>query len=42
MPGVVQIAETALIGPTIDDLVILVECSLAGEWEARVVYLPLR
>jgi hypothetical protein len=29
------------IGSAIDDLLLLVECSLDGEWEGQVRFLPL-
>lgn len=32
----------APIGPVIDDLLLLIECRLEGEWEGRVVYIPIR
>lgn len=41
MPGVFAIVWSAPLGRTIEDLLLLVEASLPGEWEGRVVYLPL-
>ncbi len=41
MPGVVVIPSHSVIGATIDDLVLLATCSLPGEWEGQVIYLPL-
>ena len=41
MPGVFEVGRTAPIGRAIEDLLLLVECSLAGEWEGQVRYLPL-
>lgn len=41
MPGVFAVHQTAAIGPTIDDLVLLVEASDDDEWEGQVRYLPL-
>jgi predicted nuclease of predicted toxin-antitoxin system len=41
MPGVVVVRESLPIGRAIDDLLIFVECSLEGEWEGQVRYLPL-
>lgn len=41
MPGVWEVKSSAPIGPTIDDIVLLVHCSLEGEWEGQVLYLPL-
>lgn len=42
MPGVVAVADALPIGPVIDDLLILSEASLVGEWENQVIYLPIR
>ena len=42
MPGVIEIKKTAPAGPVIEDLLLLAECSLEGEWENRVEYLPLK
>ena len=42
MAGVFIVPEQLAIGRAIDDLLILIECSLDGEWENQVRYLPLR
>ena len=42
MAGVFIVPESLAIGRAIDDLLILLECSLDGEWEGQVRYLPLR
>lgn len=42
MPGVFEASRTAAIGPVIQDIVLLIECSLVGEWEGRIIYLPLK
>src|SRR5262245_14312933 len=41
MPGVFAAPKTLAIGQVIDDLVLLVTCSLEAEWQDRVVYLPI-
>ena len=41
MPGVFEASLSIPIGRAIEDLLLLVECSLPGEWEGQVVYLPL-
>jgi len=41
MPGVFEVPNTLGIGRAIDDLLLLIECSLEGEWEGHVRYLPL-
>ena len=42
MPGVFAIGQTLPVGPVIEDLLLLAECSREGEWEGQVLYLPLR
>lgn len=41
MPRVFEISATMAVGRAIDDLLLLVECSVDGEWEGQVRYLPL-
>ena len=42
MPGVFEIAQDLFIGVAIEEILILVECSVEGEWEGQVCFLPLR
>jgi hypothetical protein len=42
MPGVFEVGRHVPIGVAIEEIVILAECSLEGEWEGQVRYLPLR
>lgn len=42
MPGVFEISRALPIGRAIEEILLLVECSLEGEWEGQVRYLPLR
>ena len=42
MPGVFEVSRTIPIGPVIEDIVLLLECSLAGEWAGQIIYLPLK
>ena len=42
MPGVVEINPDLPIGQAIEGLILIAECSLDGEWEGQVLYLPLR
>lgn len=42
MPGVCEVARSVPIGTAIEDLLLIAECSLEGEWEDPVRYLPLR
>jgi predicted nuclease of predicted toxin-antitoxin system len=40
MPGVVEISDNAPIGRVIEDLLLLIDCSQADDWEAQIQYLP--
>ncbi len=42
MPGVFEVGRHVPIGTAIDEIILLAECSLEGEWEGQVRYLPLR
>ena len=42
MPGVFEVSRSVSIGVAIEDILLLAECSLEGEWEGQVRYLPLR
>ena len=41
MSGVFEVRSVAPVGQAIDDLILLAECSLEGEWEGQVRFLPL-
>ena len=41
MPGLFEVRSAAAIGQSIDDFLLLADCSLEGEWEGQVRYLPL-
>ncbi|RMD93461.1 MAG: hypothetical protein D6813_04085 [Calditrichaeota bacterium] len=41
MPGVFEVSRKVPIGRAIEDILILAECSLEGEWNGQVRYLPL-
>ena len=42
MPGVFIVSQEISIGQAIEEILLLVECGLEGEWERRVIFLPLR
>ena len=42
MPGVFEVGRYVPIGVAINEIVLLAEGSLHGEWEGQVRYLPLR
>ena len=41
MPGVFEVPQSLSLGAAIEDLLLLGECSLDGEWANQVRYLPL-
>lgn len=41
MPGVFEVGTNVRVAQAIDDLLLLAECSLEGEWKGQVRYLPL-
>jgi hypothetical protein len=42
MPGVFEVNREVSIAQAIEDILLLEECSIEGEWEGQVRYLPLR
>ncbi len=42
MPGVIEVSPALPVGQVIEDILLLAELSLEGEWEGRIIYLPLR
>lgn len=42
MPGVFEVSRHVPIGVAIEDILLIAECSLEGEWEGQIRYLPLR
>jgi hypothetical protein len=42
MPGVFEVRRSLPVSQAIEELLLLAECSQEGEWEGRVLYLPLR
>lgn len=41
MPGIIEVIHSVPVGRVIEDLLLIAECSLEGEWEGRVLYVPL-
>ena len=41
MPGVFEARSVAPIGQAIEDLILLAECSIEGEWEGQARFPPL-
>ena len=42
MPGVFEIGVRVPLAVAIEDVLLVAECSVGGEWEGQVHYLPLR
>lgn len=42
MPGVIEVGAKVAAGQAIEDILLIAECSLEGEWSGQVHYLPLR
>lgn len=42
MPGLFVVGFDVPVGAAIEDILLLAEYSLEGEWEGQVIYLPLR
>jgi hypothetical protein len=42
MPGVFEVSQYLPIGQAIEEILLLAECSLDGEWEGQIRFLPLR
>lgn len=42
MPGIFEVDRNVPTGVVIEDIMLIAECSLEGEWEGQVRYLPLR
>jgi len=42
MPGVFEVSRRVSVGLAIEELLLIAECSLQGEWEGQVRFLPLR
>jgi len=41
MPGVFAVSQQTPIAQAIQDILLLAECSLEGEWEGQIQFLPL-
>ncbi len=42
MPGIFEVSRKVSLATAIEEIVLLAECSVLGEWEGQVRYLPLR
>jgi len=41
MPGIFEVSRAVPLGRAIEDILLLAHCSLSGEWEGQIRYLPL-
>jgi hypothetical protein len=41
MPGLFALPQSVPIGTAIEEVVLIAECSIEGEWEGQILYLPL-
>jgi hypothetical protein len=42
MPGLFEVRQELPIGVAIEEILLLAECSVEGEWEGQIRFLPLR
>jgi hypothetical protein len=42
MPGLFEVSRRVSIGLAIEEIILIAECSLEGEWEGQVRFLPLQ
>ncbi|MCY7324200.1 MAG: hypothetical protein LH660_20960, partial [Phormidesmis sp. CAN_BIN36] len=42
MPGLFEVSRRVSVGLAIEEILLLAECSLEGEWDGQVRFLPLR
>jgi hypothetical protein len=42
MPGLFEVSRRVSVGVAIEEIILIAECSLEGEWEGQVRFLPLR
>ncbi|MBC6479631.1 MAG: DUF5615 family PIN-like protein [Hormoscilla sp. GUM202] len=42
MPGVFEVSRRVPIGLAIEEILLIAECSLEGEWEGQVRFIPLK
>jgi hypothetical protein len=40
MPGVIEVTSDASIGRVIEDILLILNCSMEGELEGQIQYLP--
>ena len=42
MPGLFEVSQDVSIGRAIEEILLLVNCSLDAEWQGQIIFLPLK
>ena len=42
MPGLFEVKRRVPVGLVIEEILLIAECSLKGEWEGQIIFLPLQ
>jgi hypothetical protein len=42
MPGLFEVSRRVPVGLAVEEIILIADCSLEGEWEGQVRFLPLR
>ena len=42
MPGLFEVKRRVPVGLVIEEIILIAECSLKGEWEGQIIFLPLQ
>jgi hypothetical protein len=42
MPGLFEVSRRVPVGVAIEEIILIADCSIKGEWEGQVRFLPLR
>jgi Domain of unknown function (DUF5615) len=42
MPGLFEVSRRVPVGLAIEEILLIAECNIEGEWEGQVRFLPLR
>jgi hypothetical protein len=42
MPGLFEVSRRVPVGLAIEEIILIAECSIEGEWEGQIRFLPLR
>ena len=42
MPGLFEVKRRVPVGLVIEEIILIAQCSLKGEWEGQIIFLPLQ